>query len=373
MHVKLATEKAKQEESRIISENESKKKFFIVALEETETRLASLKKDFDPQLQGILKRKLEETEASICCLQKQIKYAKASDPELIVMLNTEMDGAIQVLKKVEEEKRFLQSEVESLKMQLEDVKTEHSKLKENITEIDCKANPCSVIAAKSDAPHKEVEKLKMKADDLRSEAEEARLAFADAEDKMQIALRELEEAKAAEARATQQIKELSKKASESRSTISELGANVTISRAEYESLRRKVEDIEKLTNMKLAAAMAKAEAVRASENEAIKRLEVAQKEMKDMEAATENALKRTEMAKEAKKAVEGELKRWRDQKKKGESIAQVMEKSDRKMNKTPSRKALLPALSGIFHRKKSLLDGSRLPSELANDKHEKDV
>ncbi|GJZ44889.1 hypothetical protein Tco_0592485 [Tanacetum coccineum] len=50
------------------------------------------------------------------------------------------------------------------------------------------------------------------------------------------------------------------------------------------------------------------EAVRASEKEAVKRLEATQKEIDELKAATEAALKRAHMAESAQKAVEGELK-----------------------------------------------------------------
>ncbi|KAK8490531.1 hypothetical protein V6N13_031703 [Hibiscus sabdariffa] len=48
--------------------------------------------------------------------------------------------------------------------------------------------------------------------------------------------------------------------------------------------------------MKVVAAMAQAEAVKARENEALKRFEVIQKEIEHMKVATADALKRAEMA-----------------------------------------------------------------------------
>ncbi|KAL0399105.1 UNVERIFIED_CONTAM: WEB family protein [Sesamum radiatum] len=84
---------------------------------------------------------------------------------------------------------------------------------------------------------------------------------------------------------------LSEKTDAARSSTSEPGAQITMSRDEFEALSRKVEESEKLADMKVAAAMAQVEAVNASENEALKRLEVTQKEIEDMKSATQAALK----------------------------------------------------------------------------------
>ena len=209
---------------------------------------------------------------------------------------------------------------------------------------------------------------------------------------MQLALKEAEEAKAAEARALDQIKELSDRASAARASTSESAANITISKDEFDSLSRKVEESEKLSEMKVAAAMAQVEAVRASENEAIKKLEAARKEMEDMELATEEALKRAEMAEAAKKAVEGELKRWREkeQKKTAEvqpstgaqevsgasppvpqgSAGKASEKNEGHQRNTRMllRKSfMLPNITSMFHKKKSHA-GSSSPSYLPGEK-----
>ena len=137
--------------------------------------------------------------------------------------------------------------------------------------------------------------------------------------------------------------------------------------------------------MKVAAAMAQVDAVRASEIEAIKKLEAARKEMEDMELATEEALKKAETAEAANKVVESELKRWREneeEKKNAEALPLVAAKSpaeapSRSMQKTCGAKAnensdghprnskallrksfMLPSITGMFHKKKNHADGS---------------
>lgn len=183
--------------------------------------------------------------------------------------------------------------------------------------------------------------MKKSAEELKLEAEAARVALVEAEKKLKEALKDAEEAKACETTALNRIKELSERTHAARaSTSSESGgtpAKITISKEEFDSLSRKVEEAEKLSEMKVAAAMAQVEAVRASENEAIKRLEAARKEMEDIETATDEASKRAEMAEAAKKAVEGELKRWREkeQKRTAEAAVRILAESQQAAPPTP--------------------------------------
>jgi hypothetical protein len=160
---------------------------------------------------------------------------------------------------------------------------------------------------------------------------------------------------------------------------------VSQSLEEFDSLGRKAEESEKLSEMKVAAAMAQVEAIRASENEAIKKLEAARKEMEDMEVATEEALKRSEMAESAKKAVEGEVKRWREkeQKKTAEAPPSLEAHAQDHATESPMQKAsggkaaekneghqrnsrmllkksfMMPNITSMFH-KKSHADNSSL-------------
>lgn len=428
VHVKLATEQVQADELNIRSEKETCRLSYKASIEENQTKLASLKKDLDPEFQEDLKKKLGETEAQIFAIQKQMKDARASDLESIVTVTTELDGAKEFLQKVAEEEKSLRNELESLKLELEALKKENSELQVKDAETEtlaanlhlklqkCKSDLDSAVlseskvsstsdyltstlqqlSAESLAAQKEAEEMKRKADELRSEAEANKVILAEAEGKLQVALRDAEEAKAAEAKALDLIKEVSEKANVTRSSASESGAKITISREEFESLSRKVEESEKLTEMKVAAAMAQVEAVRAGENEAIKRLEAVREEIQSMGKAAEDALKRADMAEAAKKAVEGELRRWREkeQKRVAETATQILaetaaqstpprvpkpnlaphlEKNEHKENRTPTKKALLPVLSGIFNRKKNFIDGVGSQSHSHIEKHEKHV
>ncbi|KAH1264841.1 WEB family protein [Glycine max] len=161
------------------------------------------------------------------------------------------------------------------------------------------------------------------------------------------------------------------------------------------SLSHKVEESDKLADMKVAAAKAQVEAVKASENEALKRLETTQKEIEDIKTATQEALKKAEMAEAAKRAVESELRRWRErvQKRAAEAASRILAETQVSTKSSPqhyriqkqnpprtmvevkkfekekvsvSKKTLLPNISGIFQRKKNQVKGgspSYLPGE----------
>ncbi|XP_066355987.1 WEB family protein At5g55860-like [Miscanthus floridulus] len=424
MHVKAATVQAHEEEAQILDEKDVARTTYKQALEETQKKLSSLRNDFDPAAYDSLKEKLEQTNSEIASMQKKIEDARARDLESVAVVSTELDDAKEMLQKVAEEESSLRSLVESLKVELEAVKQDHNQLKEKDTETEsivgdlhvklqkCKSELEAAVAAESKATSasddlmlalqqlssesknalQEAEMMQKSAAELREEAEKARVELAEAEQKLQLALKEAEEAKAAEARALDQIKQLSDRASAARASTSESGANITISKEEFESLSRKVEESEKLSEMKVAAAMAQVEAIRASENEAIKKLEAACKEMEDMELATEEALKRAEMAEAAKKAVEGELKRWREKEQKKTAEAQPLagaeelgsasppvtqtsagkasEKNDghQRNNRTLLRRSfMLPNITSMFHKKKSH-PGSSSPSYLPGEK-----
>ncbi|CAL9061855.1 unnamed protein product [Musa banksii] len=426
MHVKLAADQARQEESKIHIDKDTAKLSYKQALEETEKKLASLKKEFDPEVHYMLEAKLAETTAEIGAVQKEMEDTRTSDLEFVTTVTCELDGAKEMLQKLAEEESSLRSLVESLKLELEGLKKEHEELKEKDAETEsvvgnlhlklqkCKAELEAAMVAESKATSasddlvstlqqlssesqnalQEAEEMKKSAEELRADSEAARTTLHEAEKKLQVALKDAEEAKAAEARVLDLIKELSEKANVARASTSESGANITISKEEYESLTRKVEESGKLAEMKVAAAIAQVDAVRASENEAVKKLDAARKEMEDIETATEEALKRAEMAEAAKKAVEGELRRWREKEQKmaaktasrilaeTQMLAEALppkpmvhsakgveqtEENRKVVRPTVSKKALLPNLSGIFHRKKNQVDGGS-PSHLPGEK-----
>ncbi|XP_021745085.1 WEB family protein At5g55860-like [Chenopodium quinoa] len=346
--VRQASISAHQEQASIFSEKDLERRSYKARLEESVKKLQEMKKEFDPELSKDLEGKLAEALGEIEVLRKEVENAKASDVDSVRTVTLELDDAKESLQKVLGEGSALQSLVNSLKEELENLRKEHVELKEKEAETESIAGNLHVklrkckseleaslegeakasgasdemiatlkqLTEEAENARREAEEMKTKAEELKKEAAATRISLEEAEEKLKLALEEAEEAKAAEASALDQIQALSERTDAARSSTSESGAKITISRDEFKALSRKAEESEKLAEMKVEAAMAQVEAVKASENEAVKRLEASRKEIDNMKAATQEAIKKAEMAEAAKKAVESELRRWREREKK---------------------------------------------------------
>ncbi|KAM7499012.1 hypothetical protein LguiA_023426 [Lonicera macranthoides] len=368
--VKLATLQAQQEQTTIYAEKDIQKQSYKAKLEESAEKFIALKREIDPELTENLESQLAETEFEIGAVQKQMDNAKASDLGTVRSVTLELDEAKDSLHKVADDESSLRSLVESLKLELENVKKEHSELKEKEAETESVAGNLNIklrkskseleaviaeeskvvgaseemiltlhqLSSESENAKREAEEMRKQAEDMKKEAEATRIALEETEKRLRAAMQEAEEAKAAEARALDEIKIMSEKANAARSLSSEPGVHITISREEFESLSRKVEESDKLAEMKVAAAMAQVEAVKASENESVKKLEATQKEIDEMKAATQEVVKKAEMAEAAKKAVEGELRRWREreQKKAAEAASRILAETEMASGSSPS-------------------------------------
>lgn len=425
---KLAYVESQQQQALVLTEKDALRQSYKATLEQSKKKLLALKKEFNPEITKSLEAQLAETMNEIAALHTELENKRSSDLDSVKTVTLELDGAKESLQKVVDEENTLRSLVETLKVELENVKKEHSELKEKESELEstvgnlhvklrkskseleaCSADESKVrgaseemiltlsqLTSETEEARREVEDMKNKTDELKKEAEATKLALEEAEKKLKEATEEAEAAKAAEASAIEQITVLTERTSARRaSTSSESGAAMTISTEEFESLKRKVEESDKLADMKVDAAKAQVEAVKASENEVLKKLEATQKEIEDMKTATQEALKKAEMAEAAKRAVEGELRRWREreQKKAAEAAARILAETQmssqsspqhyriQKQNVPPPRTTLEVKkldkekisvskkinISGIFQRKKSNIveDGSAsyLPGE----------
>ncbi|CAN7006199.1 hypothetical protein IGI04_009901 [Brassica rapa subsp. trilocularis] len=431
---KLACSQSRKEQSETFSEKEIQQLTYKAGMEESAKKLLALKKEFDPEFAKKLEAQLSETYNEIDELQKQMETVKASSDEASVNgVSLELNEAKGLLEKFVEEEKSLRESVESLKEELKNVKIKRSKVEAKEAEIESVAGELNLklskgkseleecvgeetkakaaledmmstlnqISSETEAARREAEEMRNEAERLVKEAETAHLSLEETELNLRVALDEAEEAKAAEAKALEEIKSLSEKTDAVRkSTSSESGEaqSITLSQEELNSLRKRAEVVDKLAGMKVAAAVAQVDAVRASENETVKKFETTQEEIVKIKTATEEALKKAAMADAAKKAVEGELRRWRerDQKKAEEVASRILAEAEAKMSaessspqhhhykattkqkpinmklektKTSvvSKKVLLPNLSGIFNRKKNQVEWGS-PSYLPGEK-----
>jgi hypothetical protein len=146
---------------------------------------------------------------------------------------------------------------------------------------------------------------------LRQELEQAMAHTSTLESRLQAALMETEAARASEAMALQEIKYIKEKESTNTDNV-QAGQEVTHSHEEYEVLTRKMHEAEELANKRVAAAIAQADAAKAVEREMQSKMDAARKLIECSQTAMREAIERAEAAEAAKSAVEGELRRWRD-------------------------------------------------------------
>ncbi|KAG9154559.1 hypothetical protein Leryth_015001 [Lithospermum erythrorhizon] len=427
--LKRETVQIQGEEAQIHNQKHIQHQLFYANLEESANKLDALRKNFDPKLSENLEIQLASTVSEIVVLQNQIDYAKTSDLDSLKVVTSEVDVAKELLHKAAEEELSMLSLVESLNVEMENVKKEQSQLKEMETEMESNAENMSIKMQKAkleleealndevkvksasevmistlyklvldieNAKH-EVEEIIKQVEELKKESASTMILVEEAEKKLATALEEAEEVRTTELSALEEIKRLSAETDASGTSSSQSAGHISIPREEFETLNRRVEESDELAEIKVAAAMAEVEAVKASENEALKKLESMQKEIDEMKAMTHEALKKTEMDEAARKAVHRELIKWREREQKVVETASRMptesemfttssrqnyhiqkmyqstKKAEvRKLEKartsmTMTKKVIKPNLSHIFNKKRNKVEGgslSYLPGEM---------
>nr|XP_023880242.1 WEB family protein At1g12150 [Quercus suber]POE75984.1 web family protein [Quercus suber] len=350
-HLKHATPQAQQEHSKIVAEKDACIESFKSAKREVEKKVLSLKKEVNPESDRNLEAKFAETSAEIEVLQEEMKKAHASEMDSVRVVSSELNESTKTLQKLAEEESSLRKSVSSLRLELEDVKKDLAELKEKevaeeslAAKLNTEVQNSKAVAelklqqllSEAENAEREAEEMKRNANVLRQEAEAATIASEEAEKILELALREAEEAKAAEKRALDEMRILSEKKNTLNSLNSDSAPTIKLSLKRFDSLSRKAQESINLAEKQELAAMAQLEAINASKNETDRKLGANLKEIDEMKTATKIALTKAEMAESAKTMVEGELRRWRQQEKIGSSEASSFkEDSGRLSGSTP--------------------------------------
>ncbi|ESQ48705.1 hypothetical protein EUTSA_v10020999mg [Eutrema salsugineum] len=213
----------------------------------------------------VLLQRVAEEEESQLGIRQNMRNEKALDLSgNVSVVTSELGVAKESLHRVAEEESELFMLMESLKLELQNVKKEHSQLKEN-----------------------EQRETDQAIEELKKEAEDAKTELLLLEEELKIALFEAEEeGKPAEEHGKER-----------------LNVQETLDPQSDERVVAEVkESVGELTET---------EALRACRDELLKKLEMSEREIEDIKAATQDALKKAEMAKEATVVVDAELKRRR--------------------------------------------------------------
>ncbi|KAG2684539.1 hypothetical protein I3760_10G081700 [Carya illinoinensis] len=305
--LQLATLQVRQEEAKIVAERVACLQLYKSRKEEAEKKMLSMKIEADPVSTRYLRAKYAETSADIEVMQKEMRAAHASEMNASRAVTLELNEATKSLQEVAEEERSLRSLVSSLSLELEDVKKERAELKNDMAMESFVAKLNTLVQnnkAEAENAEREAEKMKRKAIELKRQAEATRIASEEAKRKLELALKEAEEAKAAEHRALYEMKTFSKKRDGLPSLNSETGAAIRLTLEEFESFSRKVEESRNMAKRKEEDAMALLGSINVSISQANRKLEANMKAIQEIKDVTEIALKKAEM-------VESEPKRWR--------------------------------------------------------------
>jgi len=344
--LKLATAQAQEEQIKVMGEREEKLNFYKTSKEEIEKKLMEVKNEYDPEETQSLESKLTETSAEIQVLQEKIKEFRESEMDSVEVITLEIKEATKTLQEISEEEASLRNLVDSLKTELEQVKKEQEELKEkeqaaealaaNLTgelqgskekedsmenkesnESHCQEIELKIkqLSFETENARKEEEEMRMKAQELKQEADNSKALSEEIEGKLELLFKQAEEAKADEKRAVEEMKLLSD--AQGSVSVSDSSGKIVLTVDEFAALSGKINECEDLIERTEATAMAQVEAINTRRNEVNKKVEANLQAIEEIKAATDLALRNAEMADSAKLAVEGELKKWRQEEQKG--------------------------------------------------------
>uniref|UniRef100_A0A7N0ZYZ5 Uncharacterized protein n=1 Tax=Kalanchoe fedtschenkoi TaxID=63787 RepID=A0A7N0ZYZ5_KALFE len=401
MQERLASEKAQHDRARLFAEKDVQREPYKAKIYASKRQLQDLRKELRPESIRCIKLQHESQVTEIESLQKELDNAKVADLDSLRVVTLELGNVKEFHQEVSKKENTLRLLIESLTLELGNVKNEVViltvkeaeleslaanlliKLQKGKSEVEaCAAEELKVtrscdelistltqLSNESGSARQEVEDANVQIEGLKKEAEANRSLNDKAMLELRGLLREAELAKSAEADALDQLKLLSERTESARSSLSSSGAKLRLSKEEFGSLKRKVMESNTLTGIKIAAAMAQVDAIKASENEALNKLHSAQKEMEGLKLATADAAKSAAMSEAAKRALEGDIHRLREVelKKVGDEwstgyhaihnksiplekmLGETWRSQDGGANL--SKRTVLPSLSRIFRRK----------------------
>lgn len=323
--LKLAATQNQQEYGSIVKEKDDLRECYKTAVEEAEKKLLVLRKEYEPELSRTLEGKLIETTSEIESLREEMKKAHESEMNIVKVITNELNDATTRLQEASDEECSLRSLVNSIRMELEDMRREREELQwkeaerleieerkkmEALKEESLKLEGMKLEAL---GARNEAEEMNRKIESLKKETDSAMVAAEEAEKRLELVIREVQEAKAADEKVREEMKMISQKQESKKHDESSSASKIKITVLEFESLKRGAGETENATEKKLADIAAELEEINARKTEADSKLGASLKAIEEMNHATELAQKSAESAEAAKSMVESELNRWRQQ------------------------------------------------------------
>ncbi|KAL1199054.1 WEB family protein [Cardamine amara subsp. amara] len=322
--LKLAAAQNLQEHASIVKEKDDLRECYRTAVEEAEKKLLVLRQEYEPELSRTLEAKLIETTSEIEILREEMKKAHESEMNTVKIITNDLNEATMRLQEAADDECSLRSLVNSLRIELEDLRREREELLQKEAErleigetkkleaLKEKSLKLEQIKSEAVEAKNEADKMNRKIESLKKETDAAMIAAEEAEKRLELVIREVEEAKSAEEKVREEMKMISQK-QESQKHDESSGSKIKITIQEFESLKRGAGETETAIETKLAAIAAELEEINARKAEADNKLGANLKAIEEMKHATDLAQKAAESAEAAKRVVESELRRWRQQ------------------------------------------------------------
>jgi chromosome segregation ATPase len=127
--LKLAAAQNLQEHANIVKEKDDLRECYRTAVEEAEKKLLVLRKEYEPELSRTLEAKLLETTSEIEVLREEMKKAHESEMNTVKIITNELNEATMRLQEAADDECSLRSLVNSLRMELEDLRREREECK----------------------------------------------------------------------------------------------------------------------------------------------------------------------------------------------------------------------------------------------------
>ncbi|KAL1566907.1 hypothetical protein AAHA92_02447 [Salvia divinorum] len=336
--VKFDSLQAQEEHLKLIAEKEVHLLVHKSAKEVAEMEIKALREVFPPEEN--LERKLEEATEAIKLLQEQLNDVRASDLNSLQTALIELDCGRKELQQLLAEELSLRATVESLEHELDKLKRDHTECEKKLSEAELEIEQMRLdlpertaeletaqsrnireemqsdldnLLAQVQMEQLEAEKIHKDVQLQRQQTEAANVAAKETDEKLQLALQEAKEAKAAQKLADDQIRDSPKAdgAAKLKGAGPASSRIIRLSVEEFKTMNHKIEESRTNADSKVQSLMADLNKVKASQNEASKKTEVILKESEDLQLEIEDAIKRAEVAEAGRKVVEGELQKCR--------------------------------------------------------------